>query len=118
MNKKLLKQLILISYKNGGLDNNTVTKIADKLDRSQLKQYISALKNAEKLRSVYIETPFDDSKNTIDEIMKLFPDKKIEFKKNSSLLVGTKISYNDDVFEVSLKNNLEQIVNNIKEDYD
>lgn len=118
MNKKLLKQLLTISYKNGKLDSETVAKIADKLDRSQLKQYISALKNAEKLQNVYIETPFSDSKKTVENFKDLFPQKNIQHVQNSSLLVGARINYNDDVFEISLKNNLDEILKNIEHDYD
>ncbi len=117
MNKKLLKQLLLISYKNGDLDSEIVAKISEKLDRTQLKQYIRALKNAEKLHNVYVETPFPENTNMMDSFKTIFPDKKIQNLENSSLIVGTKISYNDDIFEVSLKNNLDQIVRNI-EDYD
>lgn len=118
MNKKLLKQLLLISYKNGELDSQTVAKISEKLDRTQLKQYIKALKNAEKLRNVYVETPFAQNKSIMESVKSLFPDKKMQNLKNSSLIVGAKISYNDDIVEVSLKNNLDQIVKNIAEDYD
>ncbi|HVF69375.1 MAG TPA: hypothetical protein VNA13_02290 [Xanthomonadales bacterium] len=117
MNKKLLKQLLLISYKNGELDNKTIAKISEKLDRTQLKQYIKALKSAEKLHNVYVETPFAENKTVMESFKSIFPDKKIKNLENSSLIVGTKISYNDDIFEVSLKNNLDQIVRNI-EDYD
>lgn len=117
INKRLLKQLVLISYKSGELDNTVVSQIADKLNREDLKQYIRALKMAEKLRNVYIESPFELSKKLTASIKNTFPDKKIVSVKNPSLLVGTKIVYNDDVFEMSLKNSLEAIVENI-ENYD
>lgn len=117
MNKKLLKQLILISYKNGDLDNQNISQIADKLGRNDLKQYIKALKNAEKLRNVYIESPFEMSKELLAGIKNSFPDKKIVGIKNESLLLGAKVIYNDDVFEMNLKNSLDGIVENI-ENYD
>lgn len=117
MNKKLLKQLVLISYKKGELDNETVSKIAEKLDRTQLKLYIKSLKNAEKLRNVYVESPFEIQKDTIREIKSMFPDKKIIIENNSELMTGTKITYNDDVFHMNLKNSLDTIIENI-ENYD
>ena len=43
--------------------------------------------------------------------------KKIIAIKNQSLLLGTKVVYNDDVFEMNLKNSLDGIVENI-ENYD
>lgn len=118
MNKKLLKQLLLISYKDGKLDSETIAKIADKMDRNQLKQYIHALKKAEKLQNVYIETPFSEGKAITEDFKSIFPGKNILHVQNSSLLVGTKINYNDDMFEISLKNNLDEILRNIEHDYD
>ncbi len=117
MNKKLLKELVLGSYKNGELDNEFVTQIAEKLDRAQLKQYINSLKQAEKLRNVYVESPFKLQKDLVKEFKTKFPDKKIMSHENPSLLAGTKITHNDDIFEMNLKNSLEQIVDNI-ENYD
>lgn len=117
MNKKLLKELILLSYKNGDLDNKTVSEIAEKLDRVQLKQYIKALKSAEKLRNVYVDSPFGLQNDTLKELNDIFPNKNIIARKDEGLLLGTRITYNDDVFQMNLKNSLEQIVDNI-EDYD
>ncbi len=117
MNKKLLKQLVLISYKNGDLDNETVSRIADKLGRAELKQYIKSLKNAEKLRNVYIESPFGMQNDIMKELKDIFPDQKIIDKNNPALLVGTRITHNDDIFEMNLKNSLDTIIENI-ENYD
>lgn len=117
MNKKLLKQLVLISYKNGTLDKVTVSRIADKLDRAELKQYIKSLKNAEKLRNVYVENPFGLQKDEIVELKNIFQDKNIVDKNNPELIIGTRIIYNDDIFEMSLKSSLDSIVEKI-ENYD
>ena len=114
MDKKLLKQLILISYKNGKLNSEIVSKIAEKLTRQQLKLYIQALKNAEKLQNVYIDAPIEPQKDTINAIKTIFPNKNILTRTDKSLLVGTKIMYNDDIFEMSLKNSLDQIIENIE----
>ena len=57
------------------------------------------------------------SKSLNETIKNTFPDKKIVNIKNPSLLVGTKVVYNDDVFEMSLKNSLDSIIENI-ENYD
>lgn len=118
MNKTLLKELILASYKNGQLDSGTVIRIAENLDRSQLKQYIKALKNAEKVNNVYVESPITNGKLYAETFQDVFPERNIKFSKNSSLIAGVKINYNDDVFEISIKNNLDRIINSIREDYD
>jgi len=117
MNKKLLKQLVLISYKNGDLDNETVSKIAEKLGRSELKQYIKALKSAEKLRNVYVESPFGMQNDIMKELKDIFPDQKIVESDNPALLIGTRITHNDDIFEMNLKSSLDSIIDQI-ENYD
>jgi F0F1-type ATP synthase delta subunit len=117
MNKKLLKQLLLVSYKNGELDNSVVSEIADRLTRSELKIYIRALKNAEKIKNVYVETPFSLSNDLSKDLKDLFPDKRIVFEDNPTLLVGTRITVNDDVYNLSLKNTLDSIIESI-ENYD
>ena len=118
INKKLLKQIIIASYKKGEINNEAVAKISSKMDRSQLKQYIKALKSTEKLNNVYIESPFNNGKRVVEMFKDTFPNKTIKPIKNSSLIAGVKINYNDDIFEISLKNNLEKILNNIEQDYD
>lgn len=118
MNKTLLKELVLASYKNGKLNASIVAKIAEKLNRSQLKEYIKALKKAEKLNNVYIESPITNGALLTQTFKDMFGDKFIKASKNSSLIAGVKINYNDDVFEISVKNNLDKIINSIREDYD
>jgi len=117
MNKKLLKQLVIISYKKGELDNEIISQIAEKLDRNQLKLYIQSLKNAERLRNVYVESPFTIQKEELNELKNIFPDKNIIMKNNLNLLAGAKITYNDDIFQMNLKNSLDTIIDNI-ENYD
>ncbi len=118
MNKKLLKQLVVTSYKNNVLDPEIVTQIADKLNKRELKQYIKALKNAERQRSVFVETPFTNQKFIEDNLREIFPSKKIVVKNDPSLLLGARISYVDDIFNMNLKYSLESIVKTIEQDYD
>lgn len=116
MKKKLLKQLILESYDKGQLLEEKVLAIADQLDRKELKQYISALKQSEKLRTVFIDTPFDGNAEDLQSLQSIFPDKKIVLRTDPSLLAGTRIVNNDDIFEMNLKHNLDAIMEAINAD--
>lgn len=118
INKKLLKKLIIASYSNGELNKIAVAKISDKMDRALLKQYIKALKASEKIKNVYIESPFSNGKKVVEMFRGSFPGRIIKPIRNSSLIAGVKINYNDDVYEISLKNNLDNILNNIEQDND
>ncbi len=118
MNKTFLKQLIITSYKKNELNQDRILKIADRLNRKDLKKYIKGLRMAEKIRTVIVETPIDENIETKRHIQKIYADKKVVFKKNPTLMVGSKITDNDDIVEMNLRNSLESIVESIGENYD
>lgn len=107
MNRKKLKTLVLESYKNDILDSNIVYSIANFLTRSELKEYINQLKNHENKKNVIVLTSFAANSNKGFE--KLFPNKKIVYKKDPSLMLGVKVVDNDNVYEFNLKNTLDNI---------
>lgn len=51
-------------------------------------------------------------------IKRLFPNKEIKFKVDSSLISGVKIVSEDMVYDFNLKNTLEEIVEHIRSQYD
>lgn len=52
MTKKQIKDLVITSYKSDDeLDEATVEKLTDLLSRTQLKQYIIALKNMKRIKA-------------------------------------------------------------------
>lgn len=116
MNKKQLDKLVLVSYSNNFLDQKNVSKIATLLKRSDLKQYINGLKLAEKKKSLIISSPMNDQ--DLKKFSKLFPNKKIVFIKDPTLMLGIKVVDNDKVFEFTLKNSLGKILNYIEQNYD
>lgn len=116
MTSKKLKIIVAESYKNDILDANKAYAIADSLTRSQLKQYISGLKNRENKKNVIVTTAFMTSNKTILE--KLFPNKKIVYRIDPSLMLGLKIINNDNVYKFNLQNTLDDIISYITKAYD
>lgn len=116
MNSKKIDKLVLVSYKNNFLDQKKVNKIATLLSKSDLKQYINKLKSTEKKKSLVVSAPINNQDLKIFE--KLFPHKKIIFKKDPALMLGMKIVDNDIVYEFTLKNTLNKILNHIEQNYD
>lgn len=108
MNKKKLQTIVKNSYKNNILDSNKVYAIADFLTRAELKRYINALKNYENKKNVIVTTPFKMNNGTV--FKKLFPNKKIVYKIDPSLMLGLKITNYDNVYEFNLKNTLDDII--------
>ncbi len=117
MNKTFLKKLAIASYKNGELDQKTAFKIADRLSKKDLKQYIRIIKASEKAKNIYLTTALGD-KNTEKQLKYIFKDKNIIVNQDSSMMLGSRIEINDDIFEMNLKNTLENIIENIDQNND
>lgn len=116
MTKKIIDKLVADSYKKSALDQKKVNKIATLLSKSDLKRYINGLKLAEKKKSLIISSPMNNQ--DLKKFEKLFPNKRIIFKKDPTLMLGMEITDNDIVYEFTLKNSLDKIISYIQENYD
>lgn len=118
MTKKLLQQLVLASYKGDSLDAKIVDEIAKRLDRQDLKAYVRALKLMEQKKKIYIAMPkasvYNTSKKTLES---LFPTKDLIFEEDPTLLLGMRLIDNDMVYEMSLKERLESILDEVNQQY-
>jgi hypothetical protein len=116
MNSKKMDKLIIASYKGDKLDQANVNKIVSLISKADLKRYINKLKIEEKKKNLIISSPIDC--NDIKKFQKMFPNKKIIFKKDPSLMLGIKIIDNDTIYDFTLKNTFEKIINHIEQNYD
>lgn len=109
MTKKQIQKLVSGSYKDNNLDPKEVNIISKLLDRRELKEYIKALKKWEQKNSVVITLPglptIEDKKRFLD----LFPNKKIIYNIDPSILVGVKIKNDDLITELNLKDTINNI---------
>lgn len=116
MTKKYIKELVEKSYTTDGLlDEEITTFLAQKLSRADLKKYINAIQLKERKTTVIIKTSSDLSQKELDEFKKEYADKKIEYKKDESLLLGVEIIDNDMIYNKSLKNRLEGVMSSISQ---
>lgn len=116
MNKKKIDKLVLLSYKNNFLDKNIVSKITTLISKSDLKKYINSLKLIEKKKTLIVSAPLINQ--DLRKFESLFPNKKIMFKKDPSLMLGVKIEDNDLVYEFTLKKTLDKIISYMEQSYD
>lgn len=117
MSKKFLKQLIDYSYKKNIVNDKNVSDVVKVLNRIDLKHYIDALKKQERKLTVFIDVPISDI-DIKDEFRKIFPNKKISWNIKPTLMLGTRITNDDMLFEMNLKNTLDKIKESIDENYD
>ena len=119
MTKKEIEILAKDSYINNTLDEKKVLEFASYMDRKTLKSYLRALKAVEKKKNVIIALPDTKSYNTSKEIFEeVFSGKNILVQEDSSLLLGLRITDNDMIFEKSLRNSLESMINDVKKNYE
>ncbi|MBI2028562.1 MAG: hypothetical protein HYT07_03030 [Candidatus Levybacteria bacterium] len=115
MNKKKITHLALESYNGVYLNERKVNLISSLFNRSDLKKYITALKSLDNTKKIIVSSPgYIDQRS----FSKIFPNKRIIVKKDSSLLLGVQIVDNDTVYRYSLKDTLNKIIENIEKDYD
>jgi F0F1-type ATP synthase delta subunit len=108
--KKQLEELVHASYFDGTLDDATVKKIADKLNRSMLKLYIGMLKQEEKKKMVFVTTPKPLSIKDREKLKSLFPKKKIVEEIDPSMIGGIKIVENDEAYDMDLNRTFHDII--------
>ena len=108
--KKQIEELVHASYQDGNLDEATVKKIADNLNRNMLKLYISMLKQEEKKKMVFVTTPKPLSANDREKVKSLFPKKKIVEEIDPSMIGGIKVVENDEAFEMDLNRTFRDII--------
>lgn len=118
MNIRKIKDLVLASYTKSVLDEKKVNAIVNMLNRPDLKQYINELKSYESKKNITIAAPFIQNEENKKLYEELFPNKKIIYKQDSSLIAGVKITNNDIIYEFNLKNTFDNIISYIKQSYD
>ncbi|HYM65380.1 MAG TPA: F0F1 ATP synthase subunit delta [Candidatus Sulfotelmatobacter sp.] len=115
MTKKQIVSIASKSFTNNRLDSKKVNRIIRLLKRKELKIYIKALKILENNKTVTIFSPKKDKRNNLLNDFKLiFPDKKIIFKEDPSLIAGIRVINSDDVYDFNIKNSLKSLVTYIR----
>ncbi len=114
MIKNKIKKLAQLSYTKGELDGKKVKKIANFLSRQDLKEYIKILRELENAKKVTVIVPrLYKDKEFEKQLSGVFDGKKIIFKEEPSLITGLRVENNDLIYELSLKNTLENLNSHI-----
>jgi F0F1-type ATP synthase delta subunit len=116
MTTKQIKNLAVTSYTNELLDSKKINRIVKLLNRSQLKRYIKFLKSLEQSKTVKVIMPKLASKNELAKDLKTqFPNKRLEFYEDKSLIAGLKLIDNDNIYDFNLKNTFENLISYINQ---
>ena len=114
-----IKELAEQSFANGNLDVKIIKRTIALLGKKHLKAYIKFLKKLENERVVWVFTPMDKVEDKITgKIKSMFPNKKIEYVADPSLIAGLRVVDNDLVYEFNLKDFLDNVITYLKQSYD
>ena len=115
MKKKQIKQLVEASYVDNKLDRSRVNRIIAHLTARELRGYLKVLKRQEKRLYVFADSSFELSEQDKKSFAELFPNKNLIFGRDPNLIFGVRITNDDMLYNVNIKNSLEQIKTYIKE---
>jgi F0F1-type ATP synthase delta subunit len=111
MKRNVIKKLAEASYSKNVLDNGKITRISKKLKKADLKIYIRDLKTLEAKKTVTVTLSSDEGALEIkNHFTKMYPDKKLIFAIDPTLMSGIRIVDYDNEYELSLKGFLENSI--------
>ncbi len=116
INKSKLRKLARYSSTNNNLSQAKVEKISKLLKREDLKYYVKMLKQIERKNTVTLVASDENLPSTqavAKKISKLYPNKKIQIQIDPTLIAGIKVINDDLIYELSLKNILEEAITEI-----
>jgi F0F1-type ATP synthase delta subunit len=116
MTTKQIKNLAVASYTSELLDAKKVNRVTKLLNRFELKKYIKFLKNLEQSKTVKVIMAKLDTKNGLAKELKAkFPNTRIEFSEDKSLIAGVKLIDNDNIYDFNLANTFKNLVSYINQ---
>jgi hypothetical protein len=114
MDKKQIAKLVEMSFVDGVLDEHSVNKAIGQLDGRELREFLKILTEQEKRQQVYIDLTFAIKEGDKKIFRELFPGKRVVFRNDTDLVFGIRITDNDMVYNLNMKDALDQIKSNLR----
>lgn len=113
MNKKVRK-LVELSFTNGKINDKIAQYILKNLSKKELKEYVKILKYKVEANRVMISSASVLNSSEKVEMTKLFSDYSVEFKEDTQIGGGMKVTIGDTIIDLSVKNYIQTILTNLK----
>ncbi|MEK7186571.1 MAG: hypothetical protein AAB675_04415 [Patescibacteria group bacterium] len=120
MTTKKIRKLAEITYVDREINRNILKKASLKLTKKELKIYIKSLKNIQKkiFLKVYVPSKKIFTIEFRKSLEKFFENKELEVIEDPSLMAGLRIVDNDMIYELNLKDSMENMVDYLQKTYD
>ncbi len=113
-----IKKLAELSFTKNDLDPKKVNLIKKYLKRKDSRNYIKELSRIINKKTLIVTSVLSLNEEDRKKISSLFPGKKITYNIDRSLMMGVRIIEDDNIYELNLKNTLENIAAHIINTYD
>lgn len=120
MSIKKIKKLALKSYNENSLNEKILSLVSKKLNKKDLKVYISELKriNESRIVKVYVPNRKILTDRMTKSLSKFFDNKELRIIEEPDLIAGLRIIDNDLIYELNLRDSLENMIEYLKKSYD
>lgn len=110
--------LAKLSFTDNSLNQQKADIIVAKLKRKDARAYIRALRLHESYMSVNVLLPYPADQTLGKKLQIHFPDKKIVYTIDKSVLAGMRIIENDILYDYSLEAKVDRLIKNMYETND
>ena len=116
MNNTQLKQLAEMTVQDGQVNRTVAEFVMTKLNRTQLKTYVMYLKNELIKDKVNVKTSEMIDQETEKQFQSLFAEKELQFETDEALGAGIYVKAGDTIIDLTMKNYINQTVNQLKDE--
>ncbi len=100
---------------DGGMDERVTTLVLENLTRSELKEYLAALKRELRRRRVDVSVSGAEDRPLRDTLGVAYPGKEMVVSRDDALGGGVRIRAGDDVIDASVKGYFSSIIGKLRE---
>ncbi len=120
MTTKKIRKIAQNSFINGKLDKKVIAKVTRTFTRREFKTYVRALRIITKKRVVKVYVPNKRlvTREIKNSLLNFFQEKELDFIEEPEILAGIRIVDNDMIYELNLRDSLENMINYLRKSYD
>jgi F0F1-type ATP synthase delta subunit len=106
-----VKKLVSLALTPAGdVTDGIAAMLLERLSRSQLKEFLAALRRELKRRHVYVSVAGEPGSAVSGAVAERFPGRELDLSRDDSLGGGVRISAGDDIVDASMRGYIRQII--------
>ena len=106
-----MKRLVALALTPAGdVKEGVAEMLLERLSRSQLKEFLAALRREIKGRHVYVSVAGESGPAVSGAMAERFPGRELDLSRDDSLGGGVRISAGDDIVDASMQGYIRQII--------